>query len=85
MNKTAKDTSSQQSPAAEYITLQAWAAKKFSPVPHANTLRKWAVDGTIVPRPFKVGRMYMVSPTARHRDEPTPERRLVHRLQSTFR
>lgn len=66
--------------AAEYITLQAWAARKFDPMPHPNTLRRWAVDGMIVPRPFKVGREYMVLPTARHRDEPAPERRLINRL-----
>lgn len=57
---------------SQYITLQAWAEAKFNPVPHPNTLRRWAADGMIVPQPFKVGNVYMVTPNARHRDEPSP-------------
>jgi hypothetical protein len=66
---------------AQYITLQAWAEKKFDPVPHRNTLHRWATDGSIVPRPFKAGNSYMVTPTARHINEPAPGSRLVDRLQ----
>jgi hypothetical protein len=70
---------------AQYITLQAWAEKKFDPVPHRNTLRRWADDGSIVPKPFKLGRDYMVVPDARHVNEPAPERaRLVGRLKHGF-
>lgn len=65
----------------QYITLQEWAARKFSKVPHRNTLMRWVADGMITPSPFKVGREYMVSPTARHRDEPAHGKRLVDRLQ----
>jgi hypothetical protein len=65
---------------AEYITLQAWAARKFDPVPHRNTLQRWARDGSIVPRPFKLGRDYMVRPDARYINEPAPGKRLAERL-----
>lgn len=64
---------------SQYITLQAWAERKFSKVPHRNTLHRWATDGSIVPAPFKLGSTYMVSPDARHVNEPAP-RRLAHRL-----
>jgi len=65
-----------------YVTLQEWAARRFSKPPHPNTLRRWVADGMIVPSPFKVGREYMVLPTARHRDEPAPSApRLVDRLK----
>jgi hypothetical protein len=66
---------------AQYITLQAWAARKFDPAPHPNTLRRWVADGMILPPPFKVGREYMVLPTARHRDEPAQGKRLIDRLK----
>lgn len=65
---------------AQYITLQAWAERKFNPVPHPNTLRRWVADGMITPRPFKVGTTYMVTPTALYRDEPAPVSALVKRL-----
>ena len=64
----------------QYITLQAWAERKFGVAPHRNTLHRWATDGSIVPAPFKLGREYMVIPTARHIREPVPEKRLVGRL-----
>jgi hypothetical protein len=66
--------------AAQYITLQAWAERKFDPVPHRNTLQRWAQDGSIVPAPFKLGRDYMVEPHARHINEPVPAKRLAGRL-----
>jgi hypothetical protein len=69
---------------AQYITLQAWAEKKFDPVPHRNTLQRWAVDGSIVPAPFKLGRDYMVVPDARHVNEPIPRKRLVDRALNGF-
>lgn len=65
----------------QYITLQAWAQKKFSPVPHHNTLHRWAKEGMIVPAPFKMGRDYMVTPNARHRNEPAPEKTVAGRLR----
>jgi hypothetical protein len=66
---------------AQYITLRAWAERKFDPVPHRNTLQRWAEDGCIQPPPFKLGRDYMVSPTARHIKEPTPGKSLADRLR----
>lgn len=67
--------------APQYITLQAWAAKKFDPPPHRNTLHRWAHDGSIIPAPFKLGRDYMVLPTARHVNEPIPEKTLAGRMR----
>lgn len=48
------------------VTLEEWAAAQFTQVPHANTLRKWARDGQIQPRPELVGRSYFVQPSARY-------------------
>lgn len=57
----------------QYITLKAWAEARYpGRVPHPNTLRRWATDGSILPRPHKRGNVYMVSPDARHADEPAP-------------
>ncbi len=70
----------------QYVTLQAWAEAKFDPVPHPNTLRRWAKNGSIVPQPFKLGNDYMVSPAARYTNEPAPARlvhRMTHGLQTT--
>jgi len=65
----------------QYLTLQEWAAKKFSRPPHANTLRRWAKGGMIVPKPVFIGREYHVTPTARYIDEPAPGTKLIDRLQ----
>lgn len=56
----------------QYITLQEWAKRKFSKPPAANTLWRWANDGTIQPKPIKMGRDFHVLPTARHVNEPAP-------------
>jgi hypothetical protein len=67
----------------QYITLQAWAEARYpNNVPHPNTLRRWAQNGTIQPRPFKRGNVYMVTPDARHSSEPAPASRLVDRLRN---
>lgn len=65
---------------AQYITLSAWAARKFDRAPHRNTLHRWARDGLIIPAPFKIGRDYMVTPDAVHVDEPAHAKRLIGRL-----
>lgn len=65
---------------AQYITLQAWAARKFDPAPHSNTLHRWARDGMIIPAPCKIGRDYMVTPDAVHVNEPAPSKRLIGRI-----
>lgn len=64
----------------QYITLHAWAERKFAEMPHANTLRRWAQNGSIVPAPWKCGTEYMVTPDARHVNEPVPGSRLVDRI-----
>lgn len=48
------------------ITLGDWAKSQFARVPHVNTLRKWAREGDIQPRPELVGREYLVLPSARY-------------------
>jgi hypothetical protein len=50
------------------ITLEAWAAPLFDPVPKIKTLRLWARECRIFPRPQKVGRTYYVDPDARYVD-----------------
>jgi hypothetical protein len=68
--------------APQYITLQEWAAQKFSTPPHVCTLRRWAVDGTITPKPVKMGREFYVVPTARHINEPAPGSSLADRVRN---
>lgn len=55
------------------ITLLEWATAQFKKVPHVNTLRKWAHDGNIEPKPEKVGREYLVLPTARYVAKDRPQ------------
>lgn len=49
-----------------YITLAEWAALMFSKVPHANTLNRWVHEGRIQPQPMKVGRAWLVKPSAEY-------------------
>lgn len=44
----------------KHIPLQDWAKRKFAPPPAIRTLRAWAKDGRIQPRPELVGREYRV-------------------------
>ena len=46
------------------VTLEEWAAEHFRTPPSANTLRKWAREGSITPRPVKHGRSYYVDQDA---------------------
>jgi hypothetical protein len=62
------------------ISLQRWAESRFTPAPHANTLRAWARDGKITPQPSKIGRAYYVHPQAQHVDELFNSTRLISRL-----
>lgn len=61
------------------ITLDRWA-KRFTPAPHVNTLRAWARDGKIVPKPVKFGRAYYVQETAKHINELIAAPSLVSRI-----
>jgi hypothetical protein len=51
------------------VTLEEWAGDHFRTPPSANTLRKWARDGRIMPAPVKHGRSYYVESDA-HYSEP---------------
>lgn len=48
------------------VTLQTWADANFAKLPHKNTLRAWARDCKIFPIPEKVGRDWLVEPSARY-------------------
>lgn len=48
------------------ITLEAWAAPRFNPAPSIRTLRLWAREHRIHPKPQKVGRTYYVDSDARY-------------------
>ncbi len=51
--------------AEQYITLDEWAQLHYGEnAPHPNTLRRWAANGHIYPRPRKHGRPYLVKPSA---------------------
>lgn len=55
--------------AAKLTTLEAWAAATYGEdSPHINTLRRWARDAHIYPKPVKHGRTYFVTPDARYID-----------------
>ena len=42
------------------IMLSAWAAERYDPLPPLHTLRRWAREGKIYPKPELVGGEYMV-------------------------
>lgn len=48
------------------ITLEAWAAAQFDPVPSLPTLRAWAREKRIQPEPVKAGRTWYVEPHAEY-------------------
>ncbi|WP_080963116.1 excisionase [Pseudomonas fluorescens] len=50
------------------VTLDEWAAAEFKTPPSPNTLRKWAREGRISPRPVKHGRSYYVDSEARYQE-----------------
>ena len=56
------------------ITLESWANARYpDQVPHINTLRKWAREGFIQPKPFKHGRTYRVLENAKYYNPITGE------------
>lgn len=62
------------SDATQFITLDEWARKRYGErAPHANTLRRWASNGNIYPKPRKHGRAYMVVPRAIYVDPRNPQ------------
>lgn len=46
------------------IPLSEWGRRNYARAPHINTLRRWAKDGLIKPKPQKHGRSYAVDPDA---------------------
>lgn len=65
-------------------TLEAWASSKFGEhAPTIGTLRRWARDGKIYPMPRKVGRDWMVSPSADYVRDYNEATRMRHESQAT--
>lgn len=49
------------------LTLEQWAKAKFGDnAPCIQTLRRWARNGNIHPKPKKVGREFLVQPEAQY-------------------
>lgn len=72
------------------LTLAEWAADHFKTPPSPNTLRKWAREGCITPKPVKHGRNYYVEANS-HYLEPekivrrTPGGTLIERVEAARR
>jgi len=65
------------------ITLKAWAEARYQPAPSMHTLRKWAREGDIHPRPELVGKTYYVDENARRLSADASNRpSLVHRMKA---
>lgn len=70
---------------ARLIPLTAWAAQVYGDqAPNIDTLRRWAREARISPKPVKHGRTYFVAPDAAYVQAYAPERprrpRLIDRL-----
>jgi hypothetical protein len=50
----------------KYIGLREWAAKMFAKPPHYNTLLNWVHNGSISPKPQKMGKRWYVKPNAEY-------------------
>jgi hypothetical protein len=66
------------------ITLQEWANNQFSIKFGDNTLSKWARDGLINPPAKKIGKRWMVHPTAQY-VETTIEAQRTERAQKELK
>lgn len=69
------------------VTLEEWASEHFRTPPSMNTLRKWAREGCITPRPVKHGRSYYVQQDATYEAPEAPARvppasSLISRIES---
>ena len=65
------------------IPLTEWGALHYKKPPSAYVLRQWARQGQIFPPPEKVGREWVVPPTARRQTAGRPS--LVSRLTGVQR
>ena len=54
------------------IPLLEWAAARYDPVPPLSTLRRWAREGEIYPRPEKVGKQIYCLANAERKGVPSP-------------
>lgn len=63
------------------ITLSAWAAKKYDPIPKGSVLARWRREGQIFPAPERVGREWYVEDSARRLVSGAPAVSLVDRLK----
>lgn len=59
------------------LTLAEWAADHFRSPPSANTLRRWAREGLINPKPIKHGRNYYVEQNAHYLAQKREAKRTV--------
>ena len=60
--------------AVPFISLDEWAKIRYGDkAPHVNTLRRWAANGNIYPKPRKHGRAYFVQPAAVYVDPRNPQ------------
>ncbi len=55
------------------IPLSMWAQRRYDPPPSPRTLRRWAQNGNIFPRPQKHGKDYRVPENARYIDVSDPD------------
>ncbi|KAA8555057.1 excisionase [Pseudomonas marginalis] len=70
------------------LTLAEWAADHFKTPPSPNTLRKWAREGRITPKPIKHGRNYYVDAHSQYKEPEKLVRRspggtLIERVEAT--
>ncbi len=72
------------------VTLTAWAAARYDPVPSLWTLRRWAREHELHPAPELVGKTYYVEENARRltappsaAPSPAPKPTLVERLKAS--
>jgi hypothetical protein len=68
-------------PHEKEITLQKWAEGKFAAPPCRETLRRWVRKARIYPAPRKVGRDYMVKPSAEYID-PSDTNSIIERINA---
>ncbi|MBP2871159.1 MULTISPECIES: excisionase [Pseudomonas] len=72
------------------LTLAEWAAENYKTPPSPNTLRKWAREGRITPKPIKHGRNYYVDANSQYLEPEKLARRipgstLIERVEAARR
>jgi len=64
------------------ITMTAWAAKMYDPIPKDSVLARWRREGQIFPAPERVGREWYVPEDARRLIGSAPATTLLDRLKA---